>query len=206
MGGGGTAAGTEGNLAVTRRHVGTSIELMRHGDTGQVSYRGQLDDALSSLGWAQLREACAARHWDRVVSSTLQRCAAFAEELAERRDLPLRLDARLVEYDFGQWQGVPIEQLQRDSPDTLQRYWSDPEHHAPPGAEAFGAFRDRLGAALDEIAREAGTHGGRTLVVTHGAVIRLLRCLVESRGFGDMVRIEVAHASLHPLAWTGRNP
>ena len=31
------------------KHAG--IELLRHGDTGQRSYRGQLDDALSPLGW-----------------------------------------------------------------------------------------------------------------------------------------------------------
>ncbi len=180
------------------------IELMRHGDTGQVSYRGQLDDALSPLGWSQLREASAARHWDRVVSSSLQRCAAFATELAGSRGVPLRLDARLVEYDFGQWQGIPIERLRQDSPDALRRYWDDPERHAPPFAEPFAAFRGRVTDALDEIARDV--RGGTTLVVTHGAVIRLLRCLVEARGFGDMNRIDVAHASLHPLAWTVRTP
>lgn len=180
----------------------SGIELMRHGDTGQVSYRGRLDDALSPLGWTQLREASAARHCDRVVSSTLQRCAAFATELAASRGVPLRLDARLVEYDFGQWQGVPIERLQRDSSDALRRYWSDPERHAPPFAEPFAAFRDRVTQALDEIAGDC--RSGTTLVVTHGAVIRLLRCLVEARDFGDMIHIDVAHASLHSLAWTAR--
>ena len=33
----------------------SKIELLRHGDTGQRSYRGQLDDALSEVGWSQLR-------------------------------------------------------------------------------------------------------------------------------------------------------
>jgi alpha-ribazole phosphatase len=49
------------------------IELLRHGDTGQRSYRGQLDDALSEQGWAQLREAVQGHAWDCIVSSTLQR-------------------------------------------------------------------------------------------------------------------------------------
>ena len=175
------------------------VELMRHGDTGRISYRGQLDDALSPMGWAQLRTAVAGRHWDAIVASTLRRCAAFATELAARRGLPLRLDARLSEYHFGEWQGVPIERLQRTSPDALRAYWSDPVRSPPPGAEPFAAFRGRLSAALDDIAAEA--QGRRVLVLTHGAAIRLLRCLVEGRDFGEMAAIAVDHASLHPLAW-----
>lgn len=173
------------------------LELLRHGDTGQRSYRGQLDDPLSALGWTQLRAAVRGRAWDRVVSSPLARCAAFARELAEARGLPLRLDPRLAEYHFGDWQGVPIETLAERDGDALARFWADPVAHPPPGAESFAAFRARLGAALDDVLRE----GGRALVVTHGGAIRLLRCVAEGRGFGDMAGIEVAHASLHPLPW-----
>jgi alpha-ribazole phosphatase len=181
---------------------GTSqIELLRHGDTGQRSYRGQLDDALSEQGWAQLRAAVEGRAWDRVISSTLQRCAGFAKTLAETRHLPLRLDARLAEYHFGDWQGVPIERIAEEQGDALARFWADPVTCPPPGAETFEAFRDRLSAALDEVAAEAA--GQRVLVITHGGAIRLLRCLVERRSYGDMAGIDVPHASLHRLAWSG---
>ncbi|HTC26035.1 histidine phosphatase family protein, partial [Dyella sp.] len=65
--------------------------------------------------------------------------------------------------------------------------------------ETFDAFRGRLGAALDDVASEAA--GQRVLVVTHGGAIRLLRCLVENRSYGDMAGIDVPHASLHRLLW-----
>jgi alpha-ribazole phosphatase len=175
------------------------IDLLRHGDTAQRSYRGQLDDALSELGWTQLRAAVAGRNWDRIVASPLQRCAAFASELAKARDLPLRLDPRLAEYHFGAWQGVPIETLAEQQGDALGRFWADPVAHPPPGAERFEAFSARLEAALDDIARTAGAE--RVLVVTHGGAIRLLRCRSEQRSYGDMAGIEVPHASLHALAW-----
>jgi alpha-ribazole phosphatase len=176
-----------------------SLELLRHGDTGQRSYRGQLDDALSEQGWAQLRTAVQGREWDSIVSSSLQRCAAFAQELAVARKLPWRLDARLAEYHFGEWQGVPIERIAEEQGDALARFWADPVACPPPGAETFEAFRDRLSAALDDIATQA--KGQRVLVITHGGVIRLLRCLVEQRSYGDMAGIDVPHASLHPLLW-----
>ncbi|MET0351589.1 MAG: histidine phosphatase family protein [Rhizobacter sp.] len=178
-----------------------SIDLLRHGDTGQRSYRGQLDDALTDLGWRQLREAVRDGGWDRIVSSSMARCARFASELAERRRLPLRIDARLAEYHFGDWQGVPIETIAETDGDALGRFWADPVAHPPPGAETFAAFRARLSAALDDIAVEASD--ARVLVVTHGGAIRLLRCVAERRGFGDMAGIDVAHASLHRIAWNG---
>ncbi|NID17401.1 histidine phosphatase family protein [Luteibacter yeojuensis] len=176
-----------------------SIHLLRHGDTGQRSYRGQLDDPLSELGWRQLRDAVEGQAWDRVVSSSLTRCAAFATELAERRGLPLRIDARLAEYHFGNWQGVPIETLAETEGDALGRFWSDPVAHPPPRGESFDAFFSRLSSALDDVAAEAAD--ARVLVVTHGGAIRLLRCVSEGRGFGDMAGIDVPHASLHAIAW-----
>lgn len=176
-----------------------AIDLLRHGDTGQRSYRGQLDDPLSELGWSQLRAAVEGRRWSRVVSSSLRRCADFACELAAARGLPLRIDPRLAEYHFGAWQGVPIETLAETQGEALARFWADPVTHPPPGAETFAQFRQRLGAALDEIAKETG--GGDVLVVTHGGAIRLLRCWAEERGYGDMADIEVPHASLHRLPW-----
>ena len=176
-----------------------SIDLLRHGDTGQSGYRGQLDDPLSPLGWAQLRAATARRRWDAIITSSLCRCADFARELATQQGVPLRVDSRLAEYRFGDWQGVSIETLAQEQGVALGQFWADPVTNPPPGAESFAAFRDRLSAALNDIAKEATAQ--RVLVVTHGGVIRLLRCESEGRGFGDMTSIDVPHASLHPLHW-----
>lgn len=176
-----------------------TIDLLRHGDTGQRSYRGQLDDALTDLGWAQLRASVEGGEWDVVVTSTLQRCAAFAQELSAQRGLPLHEDVRLVEYHFGRWQGVPMETLAETDGDALGRFWQDPVANPPPGGETFDAFRARLCAAIDDIAKNFAAK--RVLVVTHGGAIRLLRCIAERRDFGDMAGIDVAHASLHRLPW-----
>jgi alpha-ribazole phosphatase len=174
----------------------TVIDLLRHGDTGQRSYRGQLDDALTDTGWSQLRASVEGGAWDVVVASTLQRCAAFAREFAMQRGLPLH------EYHFGRWQGVPMETLAETDGDALGRFWCDPVAHPPPDGETLDAFRARLCAALDDIATMWS--GKRVLVVTHGGAIRLLRCIAERRDFGDMAGIDVAHASLHRLPWPMR--
>ncbi|MEH6419140.1 histidine phosphatase family protein [Pseudomonas sp. CGJS7] len=176
-----------------------SIDLLRHGDTGHRSYRGQLDDSLLQLGWRQMRDAVLGRDWDVVVSSPLQRCAAFAQELAQARGLPLALEPRLREYHFGAWQGLAVDVIAAEQGEALARFWADPVAHPPPAAERFGDFAARLTAAADAIAHDYA--GQRVLVVTHGGVIRLLRCLSVGRRYTDLLNIDVAHASLHALSW-----
>ena len=176
----------------------THIDLLRHGDTGQSGFRGQLDDALSATGWTQMRAAVIDADWDAVVTSPLQRCAAFANELARERGLPLRIDARLAEYHFGAWQDVPVATLAQEQGEALGRFWADPVAHPPPGAESLVVFEARLVAC--EGAREAVVIA-RVLVITHGGAIRLLRCRAQGLALNEMSGIDVPHASLHRLHW-----
>lgn len=174
------------------------LHLMRHGTTGQPSYRGQIDDPLNDLGWQQARAATEAGSWDLVVSSTLRRCADFARELCARRRLPLQLDARLVEYHFGDWQGRTIADLERHEAAQLAAYRTDPRRHPPPRGEDFDAFGRRIAAALDAVAAQ---RAGRALVITHGAVIRWVQCRLAGLPFGAIAETGIANASLHATAW-----
>ena len=176
-----------------------TVDLLRHGDTGHDSFRGQLDDPLTELGWQQSHAAVGAGGWEVVLSSPLRRCADFARLHARTHDLPLVLDARLAEYSFGEWQGVPMAQLAESQGEALGRFWADPGRYPPPGAESMGAFGARLSAALDDII--AARAGKRVLVLTHGGAIRLLRCLAERRPLTAMSDFVVGHASLHRLDW-----
>lgn len=65
------------------------LDLLRHGETELGGgLRGSLDDALTELGWQQMRAAVAdGGPWERIVSSPLQRCARFSEELADRKSV-----------------------------------------------------------------------------------------------------------------------
>lgn len=187
-------------------HAG--LQLLRHGDTGQRGFRGRIDDALTPHGWQQMRVAMAGSEWDMIVTSPLRRCADFAAELAARCGARLREDARLAEYDFGQWQALSLETLADQHGDALARFWADPVAHPPPDAESFAAFQARLVAALDAIAVEQHDGGAspRILVITHGGVIRLLRCLVDGRPLRDMSLIDVPHASVHGIEWPVAGP
>lgn len=170
------------------------LELLRHGETEQGGgLRGSLDDALTATGWAQLRAAVTdAGPWDRLISSPLQRCARFAEELAAQRGLPLSLEPALQELHFGAWEGRSAADLMEADAEALGRFWADPYAFTPPGGEPLGAFEARVLGAVQRLqARHAGE---RLLLISHGGVMRLL--LAGARGLppADLLQVNVGHA------------
>lgn len=179
------------------------LELLRHGETELGGgLRGSLDDALTETGWAQLRAAVAGGGpWDRLISSPLQRCARFAEELAAQHGVPLSLEPDLQELHFGAWEGRSTAELMQTSATELGLFWNDPYGFTPPEGEPLLAFEARILAAVQRLqARHAGE---RLLLVTHGGVIRLL--LARARGLPrrDLLQVNVAHAERFRLSLNG---
>ncbi|TBU93429.1 alpha-ribazole phosphatase family protein [Phytopseudomonas dryadis] len=170
------------------------LHLLRHGETEQGGgLRGSLDDALTAVGWAQLRAAVGEHErWDRLVSSPLQRCARFAEEVAGQRRLPLRYEADLQELHFGAWEGRSAAQLMATDAEALGRFWADPYAFTPPDGEPLAAFEARVLGALQRL--QAAHAGERLLLITHGGVMRLL--LARARGLPrqDLLQVSVGYA------------
>ncbi|WP_248914754.1 alpha-ribazole phosphatase family protein [Pseudomonas moorei] len=176
------------------------LDLLRHGETELGGgLRGSLDDALTEKGWQQMREAVLAQGpWDHLVSSPLQRCARFAEELAGRLGLPVELQADLQELHFGAWEGQSAAALMETDADSLGLFWADPYAFTPPQGEPVAAFAARVLAA---IARLHATYAGeRVLLVSHGGVMRLL--LAQARGLPreQLLNVEVGHGALFSLS------
>ncbi len=182
----------------------TIIDLLRHGlPEGGSRYRGnRIDDPLSDTGWAQMRAAVGdAAPWDRLVTSPLQRCHAFAVELGERHGLPLRVDDRLQEVGFGAWEGRTRDQVRASDPAGYRAFYADPVNNRPAGAEPLPAFFARVAGALDTVLHEqAGRH---VLLVAHAGVIRAALAHALAMDPVTAYRIEVGNASLTRLRHQG---
>ncbi|WP_036172599.1 histidine phosphatase family protein [Massilia sp. 9096] len=100
-----------------------------------------------------------------VYASPLRRCADLAQALRPRR---LRLDARLMEMDFGRWELQPWSTIARDEVDA---WAADLLHYRPGGAENVLDVARRVAAFLDEL-RHSGA--AQALLVCHAGTIRLL--------------------------------
>jgi len=178
------------------------LDLLRHGETELGGgLRGSLDDALTPRGWEQMRAGVARQGpWDRVISSPLQRCARFAEELGARLGVPVELESDLRELHFGAWEGQSAAALMETDAEDLGRFWSDPYGFTPPDGEPVEQFAERVLTAVSRLRQRYA--GQRVLLVSHGGVMKVL--LARARGLPreQLLQIEVAHGALFALQVT----
>lgn len=101
----------------------------------------------------------------RIVTSPLKRCAKLADYLSKQTGAPVEQDRRLVEMDFGTWEGRLWSEIPKHELDE----WADDFLNARPhGGENVAGLRRRTLKALSAIE----TLRGPTVVVTHSGVIR----------------------------------
>ncbi len=112
---------------------------------------------------------------DRIVSSPLSRCGRLAERVADARNLASEIDPRLVEMDFGLWEGKLWSEIPRAE---LDAWAEDFEGARPHGGESPAMLAARVSAALGDLPR-----GTTTLWVTHSGVVRAV-CAIRKVGDG----------------------
>jgi broad specificity phosphatase PhoE len=186
-----------------------TLLLTRHGHTDRSEpeqYLGQRVAAqLSERGRAdahRLALRLAAVRLDRVISSPLQRAVDTAAILAGAT--PVEVDARLAELDYGTWEGLTIDEIERRFPGEMERYEADPASHEVGGAESGSEVAARLD---DFIADLLGWWGGegedRTcLLIGHSSVNRILLTMLLGVPLRDYRRrFRADWASLSVLRW-----
>lgn len=115
-------------------------------------------DARRARRLAQRMRALARREGlpEVVWTSPLERCRAVGRELRAGGWIH-RLDPRLVEFDFGAWDGLDWSDVPRAEIDA---WLADFLHHRPGGGESLAGLFARVRAVLAE--------RPRALLVTHG--------------------------------------
>ena len=110
------------------------------------------------------------------VVTNLQRTRLTAEAIwSAREDANGRSETPLVEPDlaeqhFGDWQGLTVEEVERERGNAWHRFWLAPAHEAAPNGESFVQVMERSAAAIHRL---SAAHAGRDIVaVTHGGTIR----------------------------------
>ncbi len=187
--------------------VQTHLTLLRHGEcAGADIFRGATDCELTPRGLAQMRSACqrAGAGWDAILSSPARRCRDFAGTLAGELGKPLRVDARLRELHFGDWEGKRVADVWQRDEQRLRAFHANPLEQGPPNGETLQALAERVNESLTALLRD---HRGQSvLAVTHGGVIRVLLALWLDMPLAHAGRWDVPHACLTRLAvWHAGN-
>lgn len=156
----------------------TDIYLIRHAEAEGNIYRrahGWYDGRISAKGRRQI-QALAERFRgvpiDALYCSGLIRTRQTAGAILQTHDLPLLTEPKLREINMGSWEDQPWGNLTHLYPEAMAAFNDDPDRWQAPGAETFPQLRERMRAAVLEI---AARHGGQTVAcVSHGMAIRAL--------------------------------
>ena len=100
-----------------------------------------------------------------VYSSPANRCTQLADALAN----DVSIDERLVEFNFGAWEGQLWSQIPKHEIDT---WAADLGNARPPGGENLREVHTRVTALFTELYQRHAD--GCVVLVTHGGVIRTL--------------------------------
>ena len=200
-----------------------SLWVVRHGESAgnvardvaeaegherlDLSHR-DVDVPLSELG---RRQAAALGRWTAqqpadeqptvVWSSPYVRARQSAEIALETAglDLPVLVDERLREREFGVLDGLTRKGITAQYPEESERRAAIGKfYHRPPGGESWVDVAQRLRAVLDEIRMDA--RGERVLLMAHQVVVLLVRYVVEGMDEATVLGIdregEVANCSV----------
>ena len=150
------------------------IYLVRHGQTLQNRaglLQGRSDFPLNEMGREQARRVGAffreqGVRFDAVYTSPLRRAVQTAALIAGET-VPLRVDERLIEMDYGPYEGMA---LRAPAPEVLAFFRDFVNVPAPAGMEKLSAVTARLGAFLEQLRPEAEERD--ILVSTHAIALK----------------------------------
>jgi len=184
--------------------------LIRHGEVdANVEFRflGRRDDPLNENGVEQaerLATLAAMLPIDMIYSSPKDRARATAQAIANAAGVDLRSDERLVELDFGDWEGLTRQQIidgDAERREFIGRWDRDPSLAAP-GGESLAAVQGRVIAfAADAVC----DHAGQTLaVVSHMGPIKALLCAALDVPLTGARRLFLDPATVSVVDWSTR--
>lgn len=152
------------------------------------------DEPLDARGLRDMAALTATWPPDRCWCSPARRAVDTAEALS----LPARPEPLLRDCDFGEWAGCGLAKVEADAGEAFGRWLADPDA-TPPGGESLTHLHRRVVKWLDAQRDQPG----RTVAVTHSAVIRIAIVHALEAGLRSFWRVDIAPLSVTTLVGGG---
>lgn len=131
-----------------------------------------------------------------VISSPLKRCMATAEAFG----LPVTVDERFIELDYGEFDLKPLA----DVPADVWASWRSDADFRPPGGETFNELAARVNAGLDDLQDTAIDRD--VVVVSHVSPIKAALAWALGCSISISWRSFVAQAAIMEIGVTKAGP
>ena len=165
------------------------LYVTRHGQTGWNALNkvlGRTDIPLDETGLEQARELARSlkgAEIDEIWCSPLARTRQTAEAVSEATGISYTTDDRLIEQDFGRFEGV--NRFDAGYQEAKRRFCA-----GYPGTESY----EEMGARVYPLIRE--TEGKNVLLVTHGGICRIIRGYFEDMDREDFINFSQKNCEL----------
>lgn len=129
-----------------------------------------------------------------VYCSDLKRAVQSAEIIATPLDLePIAL-CELRERNFGEWEGMTFDEIEKRYPEEFRAWMKDPLRFSPPGGESTVEVRDRAMRAIEKIVNQGSVN---IAIVAHGGINRIILCELLGMPLENIFRIEQDFGALN---------
>jgi broad specificity phosphatase PhoE len=174
---------------------GNEVCLVRHGETAwslSGQHTGSTDIPLTDNGKnvaRELGEKLSGSEFAAVWSSPLSRALETAR-LAGFTD-GVRVDDRLKEWDYGEYEGLTTAEIRKTRPDWF--LWRDgcPDGESP----------EQVGERADGVVRDIREVDGDVLLFAHGHILRVVAARWLGYPPGDGMHFSLGTATLSILGW-----
>ena len=165
------------------------IYVVRHGETEWNAINkvlGRTDIPLNDRGIEQAEEIARSLKdvkIDVFLCSPLSRARQTADAISGETGMPYKTDDRLIEHDFGVFEGVNRfdAEYQKAKREYFVRY---------PGGESFFDLAARVYPLIKEL------EGKNALLVTHGGICRIIRSYFEDMGNEEFVQFSQGNCEI----------
>lgn len=152
------------------------IYITRHGQTDwnvQKKVMGRCDEPLNETGLQQAEETrknLLNTKIDIIICSPIQRAKQTAEVINTDRNIPVVYDERIIERDFGEFEGEQTKDF------DFHGYWNYYKNEQYQSAENIQRFFERIYGFLEDITKRY--QGKNVLIVAHGGVSIPVACFL----------------------------
>jgi alpha-ribazole phosphatase len=188
----------------------TRLWLIRHGEPAEEAQHrcyGALDVGLSETGHSQMAQVAdylKAEPITAIYTSPRSRALESARILAAARSRPLEIVADLREIDFGDFEGLPYDEIAARHPDLYRQWMDTPTEIRFPNGESFSEMRIRVLRTFDAIQRERAEQ--TIVIVSHGGVNRILIAWALQMPDDCLFRLAQDYAAINLLASVDGTP
>ncbi len=183
------------------------IILARHGETDWNAagiFRGREDVDLNDIGMRQaelLGEYLSGDKIDSVYSSPLKRAVKTARAVAGHQALEVNIVQNLIDFDYGEWQGLSRQEVSERYPELFQDWADLPEQVRMPRGESLEDVRKRAWPFIEDSVLTGGE--GRVVLVSHRVVNKVLICAMLGLDNSNFWNIRLDNCGITRFSYEG---